>query len=179
MTRTIVVAAALVLALLGCQGQEPTMTEWDLRSTPSIDAVGWPDGAGSAFETRDVDRILLPGDIVVDGMIRASAARDGGLGSPYEDVLRMVHVAFPRESPADVLARARDLADRLDLDLRELPAWAQRNADGVDTSPGGAQALSGRATLGNGAIVTLTARAWASGEATLDMSIYWERDEAS
>ena len=180
------VLSVLVLALLlpGCLrvGEEVDMQAiWDLRTTRDIEAVGWPGDMGSAFEAttgQGLEKILLAGDVVVQGDFRVNPARDGGLyGRPYDDQLRSLSITFEPESVGEVMDRARAYADELDLALGDLPRWAMANSDGQDTSPGGATALSGTATLPDGAEVQLATRAFPDGDALLRLVVVWPREE--
>lgn len=176
----------LVIALLlpGClvMGEDvDVLSVWDLRTTHDVDAVGWPEDMGSAFEAntaQGLDRVLLAGDVVVDGEFRVNPARDGGLyGRPYDEQLRSLAITFERESVGDVMDRARAYADELGVDLGDLPRWAMANSDRQDTSPGGATALSRTATLPDGAEVQLATRAFPDGDALLRLLVVWPRDE--
>lgn len=180
MRRSILALLAMTLLATGCLRQEARMTEWDLRETRSVDAVGWPDGAGSMFEDREVERILLPGDIVVEGMHPVRVSRDGGMGEPYEDVIRILDLSYRHQSVQDALERARELAALFDLDLRDIPTWAARNDAGpYYQTPGGLSASSGQARLADGAVVSLSATVFTEGRATVRVTNYWERDDAS
>ncbi len=177
----------LVLAVMlsGCLvtgGNVDVLSVWDLRDSPSTEAVGWPEDAGSAFEARSsqgLDRILLPGDHVVEGEFRANVSRDGGLyGRPYEDRLRSLTVTFEREAVDEVMERADAYAEELGMGLGRLSSWARANRGGQDTSPGGAMALSDRTTLGpGGPSVQMETRAFPSGDALLRLLVVWPRDE--
>lgn len=178
-----VVAVVLAVLLAGCGvldgDEEEVMAVWDLRDTRSVEAVGWPEDAGSSFEANSaqgLERILLPGDVVVEGEFRANPSRHGMPGVvPYGDELRSLVVTFERESVEEVMERARAHAEQLGgVDLDRLDAWASANADGQDQSAGGATALSGRATPESGGpSVQLETRAFPDGDALLRLLVSW------
>lgn len=81
----IVMLGLLVLIGAACGNQTGDasvgLAVWDLRDTGSVEAVGWPDDAGSAFEARSeegLERILLPDGVAIEGRFRANPSRDGG-----------------------------------------------------------------------------------------------------
>lgn len=177
----LVAGVALGALLVGCgvlDGDEgDVMVAWDLRDTRAIEAVGWPEDAGSSFEAttgQGLERILLPGDVVVEGEFRVNPTRDGGLGGrPHDDQLRDVSVTFERESVEAVVDRARGYADALGVELGDIPAWAAANADGQDLSPGGTTARSEEAVLPDGSIAYLRTRAFVHGDAVLRLIVFW------
>lgn len=174
---TAVVLLALgVLGLAGCTTGRDVMATWDLRSTNDVAAVGWQ-GDLTAFEATSDDgleRILLPGGVEITGDLRANPDRD-----PDGQHLRSLVVTFEREPVAAVLARAQSYADPLDIDLAPVREWAQRNADGHDTSPGGAQALTGSVPLDpddpDSPTLALSTRAFPDGDALLRVEVLWPR----
>lgn len=174
----LVLVAALATGCAAVGGdQEDVMAVWDLRETRSVEAVGWPEDAGSMFEAdtgQGLERILLPGDVVVEGEFRVNPSRDGGIGDqPYEDELRDLVVTFERESVAEVTERAREQAEQLQVGLGDVPAWSAANADGQDVGPGGAQARSDETVLPDGAIAYLSTRAFPDGGAVLRLTVFW------
>lgn len=175
------VAASACGAVVG--DEEEVMAVWDLRETRSVEAVGWPEDVGSAFEARSeegLERILLSGGAVIEGNFRANVSRDGGLlGQPRDDELRSLTVTFEREPVDEALERAGGFAHQLDIELGGLPSWAARNRGGQDLGPGGAMDRSDERVLPDGGVAHLSARAFANGGAVMRVEVYWPRDDGA
>lgn len=176
---------ALVTAACGTavSDSEGVMRMWDLRRTHSVEAVDWPDDAGSGFEVssgQGLERILLPGDVVVTGDFRANPGRGGGLrGSPYDDRLSDLTITFAREPVGEVLERARLYARQFGLGLGDLPRWAEANAAGLALGAGGGSAMSERGRLEpEGPSAQLMTQAFPDGDAVLRVLIVWAADDS-
>ena len=176
----VLLVAAVLAAGCGVLGgdEEDVMAVWDLRDTRAVEAVGWPEDAGSAFETNSgegLERILLPGDVTIEGDYRVNVDRQGGLlGRPHEDHIYSLSVTFSRRPVEEVADLAAEWGDRLGVEIDRIRAWAAANADGQDLGPGGATALSGRTTLGaDGPSAQLATRAFTNGGAVLRILVTW------
>lgn len=180
--RPAMVLVLTTLMAVGCGvldgDEEDVMAVWDLRETRAVESVGWPEEAGSAFEATTGDgleRIVLPGDVVVEGDYRVNVDRQGGLlGRPHEDQIYSMSITFSRRPVEEVAELAAEWGERLGVDIDRIRAWAAANADGLDLGPGGAAALSDWTTLGeDGPTAQLETQAFTNGEGVLRVLVTW------
>ncbi|HEV2069930.1 MAG TPA: hypothetical protein VGR26_09065 [Acidimicrobiales bacterium] len=188
MRRHLGVALLLAVLLAACaitfddaeQSEEaPVKPVWDLRNSHRIEDVGWP--AGHEGSTYKVDpppgelTILLPKEVTIQGPFDIIANRPLLLeGEVDHGLLEYLVINYDREPVSDAARRAADLTRRWNLDGSELAAWAARNADGRDNSPGGSMASTSEQPLTeDGPFLSIDARALTDGRAYLSVTVFW------
>ena len=165
--RAVVAALSMLLLGVGCtttSGGGSALDTWDLTDGHAPADVGW-DGDLTAMEAEPGE-VRLPGGVVLTGIDRANASREG-------DRLTALSVTFPSEPVDAVLARARTLAVPLDLDIDAIDSWAAANGAGQDTSPGGATATTPSTRLDDATTLALSTRAFPDGDALLRVEVFW------
>ncbi|MBW3651602.1 MAG: hypothetical protein KY458_13640 [Actinobacteria bacterium] len=192
MRRHLGVALMLAALLAACtitvddaeQSEEaPVKPVWDLRNSHRIEDVGWP--AGHEGSTYKVDpppgelTILLPKEVTIEGPFDVIANRPLLLeGEVDHGLLEYLVINYDREPVPDAARRAADLTRRWNLDGSELAAWAARNADGRDNSPGGSMASTSEHPLTeDGPFLSIDARALTDGRAYLSVTVFWGNED--
>ena len=180
-------AAALLLFVMaaGCtvsfeeadEKEAPVKPVWDLRHSHHIEDVGWPEGhEGSTYKVDPPPgelTILLPQEVTIEGPFDVIANRPLLLeGEVDHGLLEYLVINYDREPVPDAARRAANLTRRWDIDGSELAAWAARNADGRDDSPGGSMAsTSERPLTEDGPLLSIDARALTDGRAYLSVTV--------
>ena len=169
--RFLLLALLLAGLLLAACGGEPVMPVWDLRDSHTVDDVDWPNDL-TAFEVTSDDgleQILLPGGVEVTGEFRAGPFRPTADAEEFDTL----SITFARESVEEVVARAEGYADQVGIDMAPIREWAADNADGQDTSPGGALSTSANPETVDGAGFAISTRAVPEGDALMRLQVSW------